>query len=59
MKGQGCTLQKVEKDEDSLWFIDKILKKRKRGQKIEFLVSWEVFPSSFNSWIRSDDIKEV
>lgn len=52
-------LQKVEKDENSLWFIDKILKKRKRGNKTELLVSWDGFPSSFDSWISSNDIKKL
>lgn len=52
-------LQKVEKDKDSLWFIDKILKKRKRAGKLEYFVSWDGFPSSFNSWISSDEVKET
>ena len=51
-------LQKVEKDENSLWFIQDILKKRKRKGKMEYFVSWEGFPKSFNSWISSDQVKE-
>lgn len=52
-------LQKVEKDENSLWFIDKILKKRKHNGKLEYFVSWEGFPTSFNSWVSSDEVKET
>lgn len=52
-------LQKVEKDENSLWFIDKILKTRKRKGKLEYFVSWEGFPPSFNSWILSEEVKET
>ena len=50
-------LQKVEKDENSLWFIQDILKKRKRKGKMEYFVSWEGFPKSFNSWISSDQVR--
>lgn len=32
-------LQKIEKDENSLWFIEKNLKKRKRRGRIEYFVS--------------------
>jgi hypothetical protein len=52
-------LQKVEKDENSLWFIEKILKRRKRGGTTEYFVSWEGFPSSFNSWIAKKEVKET
>ena len=52
-------LQKVEKDENSLWFIDKILKKRRRNGKLQYFVSWEGFPKSFNSWIPSEEVKKV
>jgi len=32
-------LQRVEKDENALWLIEKKIQKRKRGGKIEWLVS--------------------
>lgn len=52
-------LQKVEKNQHSLWFIQDILKKRKRNGKLEYFVSWEGFPKSFNSWVSSDEVKET
>ena len=52
-------LQKVNKDEHSRWFIQDILKKRKRNGKLEYFVSWEGFPKSFNSWVSSDEVKET
>ena len=49
---------KVNKNEDSLWFIEKILKKRKIRKKIQYFVQWEGFPKSFNSWIDENQIEE-
>lgn len=34
-------LQKVEKDKNVLWFIEKKLRKRKRTRKIQWLVKFE------------------
>ena len=52
-------LQKVDKDENSLWFIERILKRRKRKKKTEFLVKWQGFPDTFNSWVDADDVKDT
>ena len=49
---------RVEKHEDSLWFIDSILKKRKTRGKNQYFVQWEGFPSSFNSWVDAEQIEE-
>ena len=42
-------LQKVIK-EDLYFDVEKILKTRRRGGKIEYLVKWFGYPSKFNSW---------
>lgn len=52
-------LQKVNKDDDSIWKIDKILKERKRKGVAEVLVSWHQWPAKFNSWIKKSDLQEV
>ncbi|MCG8031750.1 MAG: hypothetical protein JAZ03_06205 [Candidatus Thiodiazotropha taylori] len=52
-------LQRVNKDENSLWFIQRILKKRKRQGKLQYFVEWQGFPKTFNSWIDADDVKDV
>ena len=52
-------LQKVNKDENSLWFIQRILKKRKRKNTLQYFVEWQGFPKAFNSWIDADDLKDV
>lgn len=48
----------VDKNEESLWFIERVLKKRKRRGKLEYFVKWEGFPKQFNSWIDSDSVKD-
>ena len=52
-------LQKVDIDENSLWFIDRALKRRKRNKKVELLVKWQEFPDTFNSWVDANDIKDT
>ena len=44
-------LQKILKTSRKHFKIDRILKTRKRGDKIEYLVSWKSYPSKFNSWV--------
>lgn len=53
----NAELQKVDKDENSLWYIEKILKKRKRNKKLEYFVKWQGFPKIFNSWIDAAEVK--
>ena len=48
-------IQKVRKSDGEHFDVDEILKTRRRGGKIEYLVSWKGYPSKFNSW--TSDIK--
>jgi hypothetical protein len=43
-------IQKVVKTDD-VYEIEKILKTRKRGGKIEYFVKWKGYPEKFNSWV--------
>ena len=52
-------LQKVNKDENSLWFIERILKTRKRKNKKQSFVEWHGFPKAFNSWVDASDVKDL
>ena len=52
-------LQKVNKDENSLWFIERILKTRKRKNKKQYFVEWHGFPKALNSWVDATDFKDV
>jgi len=50
-------LQKIQTpDKDDLWQIEKVLKTRKRGQKVERLVKWFGYSDKFNSWVADEDI---
>lgn len=39
-----------------MWYIETILKRRKRNGKQEVLIKWDGFPDKFNQWLPSDTI---
>ena len=51
-------LQKVEKDENALWFIEKKIKKRKHRGHVQWYVKFEGWPDKYNQWIDEKDIIE-
>ena len=48
-------LQKVRIHDDL--FINKILRRRKKNGKLQYLVSWLGYPDSFNSWV--DNLEDI
>ena len=44
----------INKDADSLWFVEKVLTKRRCGGKLQYYVKWNGFQKKFNSWVDSD-----
>lgn len=52
-------LQKVNKKEDIVWKVDKILKERTRKGEKEVLVSWYRWPSKYNSWIKKSELIDI
>ncbi|XP_069107331.1 uncharacterized protein [Argopecten irradians] len=52
-------LQRVDKDQNTLWFIEQKLRKRKRQGQVEWLVKFDGWPSKYNQWIAQKDISEV
>lgn len=49
-------LQKVDKSEDSLWLIEKVIKKRVRKGQKELFIKFESWPEKFNQWVKEYDI---
>jgi len=50
-------LQKIAKEESDSYRVEKVMKKRKRKGKMEYLVKWLGWPSKFNSWVT--DLKRL
>ena len=52
-------LQKVIKDNDNLWKIEKIIRQLKRHGETLYLVKWRGFPPKFNSLVRSENLVQI
>ena len=52
-------LQKVNKDENSEWKIEKILKRRKRNKQNELYVKFRGWPNKFNAWVKEGDTSRL
>jgi hypothetical protein len=50
-------LQKVIKKDD-IYKIEMILKKRKMGRRMQYLVKWLGYPDTFNRWIFKQDLQK-
>ena len=50
-------LQKVSKT-DEVYKIESILKKRKKGRRVQYLVKWLGYQESFNGWIFKQDLQK-
>ena len=48
-------LQIVPTTKDRAFWVEKVLKTRKRGKRKQLFVKWSGYPNSFNSWIWEDD----
>ena len=46
-------LQLVRVEQDKVYKVERVLKKRKRGKKIEYFGKWR---DKFNSWIIKEDV---
>ena len=44
-------LQLVRVEQDNIYTVERILKKRKRGKKIEYFVKWKGYGDKLNTWI--------
>ena len=53
-------IQKVDKLEpEAVWVIEKVIKKRRKAGKVEYLVKWEGWPDKFNSFVNESAIKSI
>ena len=50
-------IQKVIKQDD-VYKIQSVLKKRRKGRRVQYLVKWLGYPESFNSWIFKQDLQK-
>jgi len=51
-------LQKVVTSAKKVYKIERILEQRKKGQNTQYLVKWEGYPSSFNTWLGARDLRK-
>ena len=51
-------LQKVVITRDKLYKIEAILEERKNGRRTQYLVKWEGYPNSFNSWLDKGELRK-
>lgn len=51
-------LQKVSKDVDALWYIEKKIRKRRHNGEIQWLVKFDGWPEKYNQWIPEKDITD-
>jgi hypothetical protein len=50
-------IQKVIK-QDGVSKIQSVLKKRRKGRRVQYLVKWFGYPESVNSWIFKQDLQK-
>ena len=50
-------IQKVIKQDD-VYKIQSVLKKRRKGRRVQYLVKWLGYPEFFNSWIFKQDLQK-
>lgn len=52
-------LQRVHKDQSSLWVVEKIIRKRKRKGKTEYLCKFQGWPDRYNEYVPEENIKNL
>ena len=52
-------LQKVEINHNTVWGIEKVLRKRVKNNKVELFVKWKGFPPEESSWIPAESVQKT
>ncbi|VDI00388.1 uncharacterized protein [Mytilus edulis] len=55
---QDSEVQKVRKDGDTIWKIEKVVKRRQKNGVKQVLVRWLGYPKKFDSWVPALDIQK-
>ena len=55
----GPELVRISQPEEKLFKVDKILKRRGKGQNREALVRWLGYPSKFDQWLPVSSLKSI
>lgn len=59
----GCfykeELQKIKKDQDRVYRVEKVLAKKGNGARRQCLVKWRGWPDKFNSWVSESELKDI
>ncbi len=49
-------IQKITTSDDDLYLIEKVLRKRKKGSALEYLIKWRGLPHKFNYCIKQSEV---
>lgn len=52
-------LQKVHYDPNAEFVVEEIIKIKGKGKNAQYFVKWRGYPSSFNSWIPSENLRHL
>ena len=57
----GANLKELQKiiKQDDVYEVEKILKKRGRGENVQYLVKWSGYRNKFNSWVSASEINKI
>ncbi|WP_369122346.1 chromo domain-containing protein [Acinetobacter baumannii] len=42
-----------------MYLVDRVIRRRKRGGKVQLLVKWRGYPDSMNSWVDREDVNSI
>ena len=51
-------VQRVVRRPDKQFVVEKVLKKKKVGKELTYLIKWSGLPAKFNSWIPAKDVQQ-
>ena len=52
-------LQEITQDDQFIFRVDKILRKRGQGDQRECLIRWLGYPPEFDSWVKENTLQDI